>query len=196
MNQQIQMILFVLILGAVTSALLVGADAFTEERIALNQQAELQSAILDAYDIDYNITQIASVFEEHIEIIEIDDKTFYLHTESGSLSFVIEGGGVWGPIIGVLTLESDLVTIRRITILQEEETPGLGGVISERWYLDKYVGRQIDPELIISRNADLSNQNEVDAIAGGTRTSERFETIVNSSFQSFIAVWNASNGGQ
>ncbi len=196
MNQHIQMIVFVLILGAITSALLVGVDAWTEERIALNQQAELQSAILDAYEIEYTITQIAAVFEEHIEIIEIEDKIFYYHRDSGSLSFVIEGNGVWGPIIGVLTLESDLVTIKRITILQEEETPGLGGVISERWYLDKYVGREMDPALIISRSPNLANPNEVDAIAGGTRTSERFEIMINEGFQSYIAVWHAANGGQ
>ncbi len=196
MKQYLQMIIFVLVLGLVTSLLLVGVDAWTEERIALNQQAELQSAVLDAYEIEYTIQQISDIFNENFDVVEAEDKTFFVHKETGSISFVIEGNGVWGPIVGVLTLEDDLVTIRRITILQEEETPGLGGVISERWYLDKYVGREMEPELIVSRNADLSNPNEVDAIAGGTRTSEAFEIIINAEYSAYIEVWNTLNGGE
>ncbi len=183
MNRYVKMLVFALVMGIFTSALLVSVDLLTADRIEANQQANLYMAILDNNDIEYTQADLADIFEQEIEVIEEDGLTFYIHPESGSVSYRIEGGGVWGPIIGIVTLESDFETIKGIAILDQEETPGLGGVIENPEYRAKYVGKSMVPELIISRDADMDDPNQVDAIVGGTRTSNNFEDIMNNEFQ-------------
>jgi len=183
MNQYVKMIIFVIVMGVFTSALLVTVEVATSERIEQNQLANLYSAVLNANNESYTQANLADVFHDTVEEIEEDGLTFYVHKESGAISYQIEGQGVWGPIIGVLTLEEDFETIKHITILEQEETPGLGGVIEQRDYLDNYVGKSMTPSLTISRSANMDDANEVDAIVGGTRTSSNFETIMNEEFQ-------------
>lgn len=191
MKEYIRIIVFVTILGTLTSALLVGMDLLTAERIKALAAFQVQSTVLNAYGItNFSTENVNQVFDENIETIEINDLVFFVDNSSGAVSFEFVGNGVWGPIEGVLTLESDFTTIRSIAILQQEETPGLGGVIEEPAYLAKYEGAQIAPSIRILRNANPDDPNEVDAITGGTRTSERFEIILNEAYSVHRAAWD------
>jgi Na+-transporting NADH:ubiquinone oxidoreductase subunit C len=192
MNQNLKMMIFVVILGLVTSALLLGANALTEDRIELNKEAKLKSAILDGFDIEYNFTNIHDVFDDTITILEEDGYTFYVNDLTGSVAFRFEGSGLWGPIIGILTLEDDFETIVRITILEQEETPGLGGVVAERPYLDNYVGVKMTPSIDVTKEG-ATEPNQVDAITGATGTSNAFEIILNDNYDAYSAAWQALN---
>ncbi|HBY65063.1 MAG TPA: hypothetical protein DEG42_01510, partial [Acholeplasmataceae bacterium] len=85
MNQNIKMLLFVIILGTVTSALLLGMDYLTRDRIAANQEAELKSTILNAYDISYTLANIHDVFDDSVEVIVTDGFRFYVDNETGAV---------------------------------------------------------------------------------------------------------------
>jgi Na+-transporting NADH:ubiquinone oxidoreductase subunit C len=192
MNQNLKMMIFVVILGLVTSALLLGANALTEDRIELNKDAKLKSAILDGFDIEYNFANIHDVFDDSVTILEEDGYTFYVNDLTGSVAYRFEGSGLWGPIIGILTLDSDFETIVRITILEQEETPGLGGVVAERPYLDNYVGVKMTPSIDVTKEG-ATEPNQVDAITGATGTSDRFEIILNDNYDEYSAAWQALN---
>ena len=193
MNAYVKMIIFVLFLGIFTSGVLLTANLLTQERILANQEAAVRSAILSANDVEFTTANINERFEEEIEIFEYNGLTLFIHKTTGNVSMEFAGEGVWGPIEGVLTLESDFQTIRAISVLQQEETPGLGGVVAEPQYLATFVGRVMVPEIIISRTANTSNQNEVDAIAGGTRTSNLFQLILNNTYSEHLEAWNQYN---
>lgn len=192
MNQNLKMMIFVVILGLVTSALLLGANALTEDRIELNKEAKLKSAILDGFDIEYNFTNIHDVFDDSVTILEEDGYTFYVNDLTGSVAYRFEGSGLWGPIIGILTLESDFETIVRVTILEQEETPGLGGVVAERPYLDNYVGVKMTPSIDVTKEG-ATEPNQVDAITGATGTSNAFEGILDDNYDAYSAAWQALN---
>ncbi|AUD66008.1 hypothetical protein BK011_10030 [Tenericutes bacterium MZ-XQ] len=192
MNQNLKMMIFVVILGLVTSALLLGANALTEDRIELNKEAKLKSAILDGFEIEYNFTNIHDVFDDEVTILEEDGYTFYVNDQTGSVAYRFEGSGLWGPIIGILTLDSDFETIVRITILEQEETPGLGGVVAERPYLDNYVGVKMTPSIDVTKEG-ATEPNQVDAITGATGTSNAFEGILNDNYDEYSAAWQALN---
>jgi Na+-transporting NADH:ubiquinone oxidoreductase subunit C len=192
MNQNIRMIIFILILGLVTSLVLLGMEALTAERIQNNQDAELKSTILDAYGITYTISEINTDFENAVDTVIIDDWTFYVDKASGAVSYEFVGNGVWGPIEGIITLEDDFETILRISILQQEETPGLGGVVAQRTYLNKFIGKKMVPQIEINKERPV-DANEVDAIVGATNTSERFETLLNVNYISAKAAWLSQN---
>lgn len=173
---------FVFIMGTITSLLIIGMDALTFERIKANEQALFQSSVLDAFEIPFTTATINEVFLQNVEPIEfeVDGEiiTVYRDPRSGRVSMEMSGGGVWGPIIGVLTLEPDFVTIAKVAILQQEETPGLGGRITEPAYLAKYQGVRFNPTVVVTKDRP-SGDNEVDAITGATGTSSRFQIILN-----------------
>ncbi len=191
MSEYRRMIIFVLVLGVFTSALLMGVQALTAERIERAAEAHLQTTILDAHDVNYTAANFLEVFEAEIEIRELEGLSFYVHTESGGVSILFFGFGVWGPIEGVLSLEPDFETIRDVAVLDQEETPGLGAVITNPDYQALYVGKSMYPELNVIHDADPDDPNEVDAIAGATRTSEAFDTMLNNAYQEHREVWMA-----
>jgi Na+-transporting NADH:ubiquinone oxidoreductase subunit C len=189
MKQYLKLILFVLILGSITSGLLVGMDLLTRDRIEANKEALIKSTILDAHGISYTFANIHEVFADTITIEEIDGLKFYINDATGFVSFEFLGGGVWGPIRGVLTLEDDFQTIVKIGILEQEETPGLGGIIAESRYLATFVGKLMVPSLEINKDSSPNKDNEVDAITGATRTSKAFELLINEAYTLHLAAW-------
>lgn len=191
MKQNLKLLVFVLILGILTSGLLVGVDALTRDRIIQNQAAQLKSAILDANEISYNFGNIHDVFAEEIEVITVGELTFYEAKESKNVSYEYTGGGVWGPISGVITLDADFETIVAIKVLNQQETPGLGGIIAEAKYLANFVGIKMVPSLQINKDSSTNLPNEVDAITGATRTSESFEIIMNDNYAIYKAAWES-----
>ncbi len=194
MRQYINMLVFVVILGSVVSFLLVGADLLTKDRIARNDEALLKSSILDAYDISYSFNTVFERFDETVEEVVIEDTTFYIDKETNRVSYIFKGSGVWGPIEAIMTLEADFKTIVSISILAQEETPGLGGVLAEAWYLKKYSGTVLSdqsPYIIIRHGNEDNLPNEVDAITGGTRTSEAFMKMVNETYPMYKTLFES-----
>ncbi|TVP94919.1 MAG: FMN-binding protein [Acholeplasmatales bacterium] len=195
MNKALRMLVFVFLMGLFTSILLVGVDAWTSPYIEANAQARLRSAVLNAHGFNYTTATINDVFEANIVEDIRDGQTFYVNETTGAVAFVFEGNGVWGPIVGVIAFESDLRTIQYIEILEQEETPGLGARIVERPYLNtfKHVTMRAEaPFLTISRSADPDDPNDLDAITGATRTSDRFQIMLNAAYAAFIELWDVS----
>jgi Na+-transporting NADH:ubiquinone oxidoreductase subunit C len=207
MNKYLKMLSFVSILGIISGGLLFGAKAMTGDLITANADALLKSEILTAHGIAFNFTNIHDVFAEETETITEEAEyegedfiyTFYEDKTSGAVTFAFGptfGGGVWGPIIGLLSLESDFTTIVRIAILQQEETPGLGGIVATRPYLDTFNGKTIgtgDDALQIIKDLDVAtaDANEVRSITGATRTSSSFNIILNNAYAAHYAVWQS-----
>ena len=196
MKRYLKMVWFILILGSLTSVVFVGMEIWTRPLIDANAANELKSIVLSANDISFNTGNISTVFDENIEVKEIGEFTFYIEKNSGRVSYQFSGGGVWGLIIGIITLENDKETIRQIRIMQQEETPGLGGVVADLKYLAKYVGIKIVPKIEINIPDSSPNKpNEVDSITGATRTSKAFEQILNDSYADVLSAL-AQLGGQ
>lgn len=181
-----RMLVFVIILGAATSVIFVGMEVWTAPLIEANAAIELKSTILDANGDTYTTATVNDVFDAVIETVSREGLTLYLHRASGRVSYEFSGSGVWGPIIGIITLERDLETIRHLRVLQQEETPGLGGVVADPSYLAGYVGVRMVPQLDFAIAGQDRLPNHVDRITGATRTSNSFRTILNSSYLSHV----------
>jgi Na+-transporting NADH:ubiquinone oxidoreductase subunit C len=179
----LKMLWFVAVMGIITSGIFLGMEAWTRPLIAANAAIELRSTILDASDIPYTTATVNDAFEANVTVRNMGEYALYVDNNSGSISFEFAGSGVWGPISGVITLERDIETIKSVRVLQQEETPGLGGVVAEAGYLSQYRGVKMTPQLAFRTTAAVPAQpNEVDAITGATRTSDAFLSILNSSY--------------
>ena len=206
MKQYIKMLSFVFIMGFLTSIVFVGMDALTAERIEMNKDAAIYSAVLTHNDITYNSGNLAEVFNENINVEEVTYNgqllSFYINEVNGNVSFlygVFSLGGLWGPVRGVITLESDFQTIVNVSVLEEQETPGLGGKVKNREFLDQFVGLKLLPELDrpieVNKDAAENKANEVDEISGATGTSTAFEKLLNDSYQIYRDLW-LNRGGE
>ncbi len=206
MKQYTKMLTFVFIMGFLTSLVFVGMDALTAERIEANKDAAIYSAVLNHNEISFNSGNLADVFNENITVEEViyegQTLSFYINEANGNVSFmygVFALGGLWGPLRGVITLESDFQTIVNITVLEEQETPGLGGKVKNRDFLDQFIGLVLIPELDrpveVNKDAAANEANEVDEISGATGTSTAFERLLNDSYQIYRDLW-LNRGGQ
>ncbi len=197
MKDKIKMILFVLFLGAILTTALVSVDAITSPYIAANQKKKLQESVLDAAGIEYTKENREQVFAESIEAkffpenlqpedATEDKKLKYYVTVSNQVVFEFHGNGLQGPVHGAIALMDDLETIKAITIIKQDETPGLGGRIAEAEFLNTFKNKKISPELRIVGEGKSSGVNEVDGITGATLSCNALQDIINSESQKYI----------
>ncbi|MDO5725710.1 MAG: FMN-binding protein [Tissierellia bacterium] len=185
-------IIFMLILTVFIISILAGIDYVTKDKIEFNKDIELKKKILNVFGIldeTKSPEEIAKIFDD--EITAEDDSEFpvYNFKENGELvayAVPFHGPGLWGSIDGYIGIKKDLETITGIEFIKQDETPGLGGRISEAPYKEQYRDLKIDPNqeiYIISRPAPGGN---VDAIAGATQTSTFVTNMVNKDLSEFI----------
>lgn len=197
MKEKLQMILFVLVLGAVLTTALVTVDAVTEPYIKANRVKKLQESVLAVANIEYTEETREQVFAESIEAKDFpdalqpkgateEDKARYYITSDKQIIFEFHGNGLQGEIHGAIALMDDLETIRGMTIIKQEETPGLGGRIGDAEFLGRFKNKKLFPELRIVREGKAIGINEVDGITGATLTCNALQEMLNSESKKYI----------
>lgn len=187
MKGALKILIFVLVMGIFSGALLVGVNVYTAPRIAKNEELKLKSSILDVLEIVYNQYNVIEVFDKDVKAVSVNKHTFY-RAPDDSVAFEFHGPGLWGPISGTISLEEDLKTIRKIKITHQEETPGLGGRIAEDDYLRQFKNKEVIPRLIFAPQGRAQQKNEVDAITGATGSSRAFERVINDNLKIYLEV--------
>jgi len=180
MKGSLYSLLFAALLGAVCAGLLTAARELTAARRDANAQAERIRHILDALGVAYEAEggpkQLVQVFEKDVRTEKRGSLEFYEYVGSDgavrAAAVLFAGRGLWGPIKGILALEPDRRTVRRITIYEQEETPGLGGEIATRGFT-----KQFDGQRIVSPAGEAGLA--VQAITGATMTSQRVKDMLN-----------------
>ena len=115
---------------------------------------------------------------------EKDGKTYYV--------VPLWGAGLWKEIWGYVALDSDKNTIVGASFDHAGETPGLGAEINQSWYEDQYVGKQImEGDNFVSvtavkGGAAPGNAHQVDAISGGTITSDGVNNMLDERLQNYL----------
>ncbi|RCR70783.1 NADH:ubiquinone reductase (Na(+)-transporting) subunit C [Larkinella punicea] len=114
----------------------------------------------------------------------------YIYTgKNGQRNYIIpvRGVGLWGPIWGYISLESDYNTVYGAFFDHKSETPGLGAEIAEAPFQQQFQGKKIrdDNDRFVSVNVvkktdkiSVGNEHRVDAISGGTITSRGTDAML------------------
>jgi Na+-transporting NADH:ubiquinone oxidoreductase subunit C len=182
MKDKILMIVFVLVLGSILTAALVVVSYLTTPIIRKNEELATKSSILRALNIPFQTATVEEVFATNAEQRQQDGTTYYV-TKDKSIAFPYSGSGLWGPIEGIIAVKPDLQTLKGITIIRQEETPGLGSRITEAPYLAQFEGKRFSGGLKLVQPGRSSADNEIDAITGATLTSDAFISILNQNLQ-------------
>ncbi len=185
MKSALRIIIFVVVMGTVSSGLLVGIDKLTAKQIGQNKELKLKSAVLDVLGIPYEKKTALELFDANVKILEKGGIKFYRGIDN-AVAFEFQGPGLWGSIVGIVSVNSDLKTLRVLRILHQEETPGLGARIAEKEFLGQFKGKGFIPKLLFMPQGKAAANNEVDAITGATGTSRALEKLLNETIQKNI----------
>lgn len=111
----------------------------------------------------------------------------------GRVVIPVTGSGLWGPIWGYVALDKDMNTLAGIIMAHKGETPGLGAEIATPKYQARFVGKKIfEGDEFVSvklRKGGVTEANiehEVDAISGGTKTSDGVTNMLYNSLSHYL----------
>ncbi|MDW7739881.1 MAG: FMN-binding protein [Bacillota bacterium] len=175
--EKIGWLVYILILGTLSSGLLMGVSYL----IPLENETldlETRMLILKALDLEHSPELAEQVYMDNITTEEIDELTLY-RSSDGSIAFMFTGRGHQGLVSGILALGPDLNSLKGLVILKQQETPGLGGRITEEEFLAQFRGLSVDPQLVIlPAGRTVSADNEIEGITGATMTSQALENML------------------
>ncbi len=190
MKDSIHKFVYAAVMGIVCSMLLTSAGRFAAPYREANEKAERVSNILRVLGVqvspDARAAELLELFEARVEVKESPSLTMYVSRDEDdtvqAVAVPFSGPGLWGPIDGILSLESDMKTIRGVSFYKHEETPGLGGEIASQWFQNQFKGKSIEasdgvPGMKVLPGASAAN--EVDAITGATMTCDKVEAMLN-----------------
>ncbi|SIP97078.1 Na+-transporting NADH:ubiquinone oxidoreductase subunit C [Alkalispirochaeta americana] len=155
----------------------------TAPRVEQNREVTRQRSILSALGVEASTPAEVQKAFKTVEEVEQGGITLFRFTEGETRVYAKEfvGSGVWGPIEGILAVTGDMARARGLEIVDQTETPGLGGRITERWFKEQLRDlRIVDGTIRVAAPGEGDSDKEngkIDAITGATRTSERMGVI-------------------
>ncbi len=164
-------------------------DKFINESYVVDYEGALQDNA-DAFEITLNLkVQADKPAKERLYPV------FVYTDKDGEHKYIVpvRGKGLWGPIWGYVAFEPDMNTIAGAIFDHAKETPGLGADINTTWFEEEFIGKKIfnDQGKFVSvsvlKSAETENNpHAVDAISGGTITSDGLSDMLVDYFEGYV----------
>ena len=157
-----------------------------------------EAALLNAEGAVVN-NDVAKVFEALQSVKDSRDAGEFpiFKATDGSVVVPLYGAGLWGPIWGYVALAPDMNTVKGIVLDHAGETPGLGAEIATAKHQAMYVGKTVfEGEELVGitlkkGGAAEGAMHEVDAITGGTKTSDGVSAMIKDCLVSYKPYFEA-----
>ena len=173
-------------------------NLYIKEQVVLNSKGEPVAEKIPAFNIDLKKEL------DKARIGNADKQLFplFVFDKDGKLYYVIpvRGKGLWGPIWGYIALEGDLNTVYGASFGHKSETPGLGAEIETVEFQKQFKGKKIFDESgnfvsvkLIKGGAAPENLHGVDAVSGGTITSNGVSEMLQRTIGSYLLYFKTSN---
>ena len=113
------------------------------------------------------------------------------------------GAGLWGPIWGYISLDANGSTIYGAYFAHQGETPGLGAEIDKPAFCKQFVGKNFFKDGAFKAvkvekagQKPLNGADYVDAITGGTITSQGVSAMIDNSFAPYETFFKSLTNNQ
>jgi Na+-transporting NADH:ubiquinone oxidoreductase subunit C len=179
-------IFFMFVVTLVFIAVLSLIYVLTKERIRLNDTLVIKRAVLytAGLQVPQSGVEADNLYRDRVrEVKDEQGQVLYyeiLDAQNGELlSYVVPvlGAGLWGEIESVVGVEKDLKTLTGIEFIKQNETPGLGGRITESWFKEQFRGKRWPLEVV--PEGEPADDQEFQAITGATNTTNAVRGILN-----------------
>jgi electron transport complex protein RnfG len=182
-NSTKAMIITLATIGIISAILLTFVYQWTIPYIEANQEETRRIAINEVLPTAEEINQV-----------ERESQIFYEGYDSSGnrvgMAYQHSGGGYNGPIELMIGVDLEAEEITRISILNHQETPGLGARITEEEYKSNFAGKPFGDYVVVK--TPPSETMEVQAVAGATISSSNTTRIVE---EAVSMINNAYGGG-
>lgn len=160
-------------------------------------EAKYNELIKDAFLVNENGQKVegdaftAEPSQHPVFVADVDGQTKYI--------MALYGAGLWGPIWGYLSVDSDKNTIFGADFSHAGETPGLGAEISKPGFSSEFKGKKlfINGEFksvaIVKPGKSILGQDYVDGISGGTITSQGVNQMLYNSLSGYVKFLTSQN---
>ncbi len=167
---------------------------------SLSAQDQSYDEYIDAYVVDKEGKRIEG--EDVFALLNDLPGTFeagkfpIFEAKDGRVVIPVTGMGLWGPVWGYVALEKDMDTVAGIIMAHKGETPGLGAEIATPKYQANFVGKTIfEGDKFVSvklrKGGAKDPAHEVDAISGGTKTSDGVTAMLYNSLENYLPLLEA-----
>ncbi len=166
------------------------------EQFVINQKGNRTEGV-DPFTVNLKVEFAKPANEQNLPV-------FVAKMDDGTQKYILPllGRGLWGPIWGYISLNDDFNTIYGASFAHKSETPGLGAEISTSDYQSQFRGKQIFRNenfvsvSVVKGGASSNDPFSVDAVSGGTITSQGLEDMIKnclSGYQEFFKKSKAIN---
>ena len=185
-KKRIYPVVFMLLVTVAFISVTTVIYTFTRDTIKLNERLRLKRAVLFAAGVRLpgDPGGIEKTFDGRVtEIMDDGGRVRYYEIRkegtSDIESYVViqTGAGLWGEITAGIGFDRDLESFRGLEVIDQNETPGLGGRIDEDWFKEQFKGKR--PPLSSVPEGDPASENQFQAITGASYSTEAIQDIVN-----------------
>lgn len=183
------------------------ASQINSNKLAQNQKVILRMLEILPNKDNFTNDQINEVFKTNISSLEFNingsiEKVYKRKANSNNneagkeniLVFEFRGQGFWDKIEGFISINLHQRNIMELYFTKHNETPGLGGRISEETFLNRFKGKKIDlpkignKRLVFVSEGSARNENEIDGITGASETTKSVERIINNTLEKIVYI--------
>lgn len=193
-------ILYMFLVTAFFSSIVIGLTSVTRERVEANEQLAFERAVLEVVpELAVAALSNLEIHQRFTEMVEeptpLSGGAYLVKRNGRTVAYALPflGQGFWAPIGGVIGIDTDRRTITGIAFYEQNETPGLGAEITKAPFRHQFKGKVLadeDSPLGMRRPGAELDESSVHAITGATQTSVRVERIINAA----LTEWQSEVG--
>lgn len=166
-------------------------DRYVSQRYAVNRRG-IENRQADAFYINLKAELAKADADQQLPVFEAT-------MPDGQRKYIVpvRGNGLWGDIWGYVALNDDMSTIYGIVFDHEAETPGLGAEIATPAFCKQFEGKsifegaQLTSVAVVKGGARPGDPHAVDAISGGTITSNGVQDMLQQSLERYSAYFGS-----
>ena len=187
-KERVGTVIFMLAVTFVFISVLSFIYLFTRKTVQRNDTLYLKRAVLYTAGIETpkDDKAVEELFARRIQEVKgKDDATLYYKILGGpdpaegvkGFIFPENGSGLWGTITALVGLSQDLKTVIGVDFVKDNETPGLGARINEKWFREQFRGKEGKLSPVPEKSE--ADRDQFQAITGATITSTAVQKIIN-----------------
>lgn len=184
-------VVFTFIACSVFTVILALANQLTFQQVAANKSYAAHYTVLKAFELADSSTSKSEVEARYSsQVKELPEPEPNMAAYSAAidgtdyLAVRVTSPGLWGSITAIVAADPAAQRIRGFEILNQQETPGLGGRIEEAWFVNQFKGEKVGANGQVAvvqgtGKGDPDKENsKVDAVTGASRTSDFIQALV------------------